>query len=436
MARGGVLKNGIRYFEGGGLGLGQLEAGLNAANSVVGYPYVYGDAGVTGFDCSGLMQYIYEAIAYGSPTPGPRYIGTYAWAAGGNGDMVPGPLEGGFNVYTDLTGHVGDGTHSGGDVMGSSYESIGGSGVTGGNSAAGNDGIWSIGGDQYTQSLPSPGTGMPSGDGSDPAGTIGQEVADWWTCQTEPYTGTASPSYPVNPWESQLPGMTQDYLNQVGQGTLGTAGYGGQPTGSSLQDWIVAALNGLGMDASPEAISKLESLAGQESSGDPNAMNPSGATGLMQLMPETWASYNNGGEITDPVANLMASIRYQMATYGGLVDFSPYAKGGFAMGPTMALAGESGAEFFANIEDRQASAMARRSLGTEGIGEGMAMLAERLNVIDATLHEQMKVMPTRAGEAMAGGVATRLTKDPHMHRALTGANERIARNLNYRGVKG
>lgn len=46
-----------------------------------------------------------------------------------------------------------------------------------------------------------------------------------------------------------------------------------------------------------------------ESRGDPMAANPSGATGLFQFMPKTWAQYGRGGDPTDPTANTDAYFR-------------------------------------------------------------------------------------------------------------------------------
>ena len=40
------------------------EAAAALAASLVGKPYVYGAAGPNGFDCSGLMYYIYRQLGY------------------------------------------------------------------------------------------------------------------------------------------------------------------------------------------------------------------------------------------------------------------------------------------------------------------------------------------------------------------------------------
>lgn len=46
-----------------------------------------------------------------------------------------------------------------------------------------------------------------------------------------------------------------------------------------------------------------------ESSMNPAARNPSGATGLFQFMPKTWAQYGQGKDPLDPYANTDAAMR-------------------------------------------------------------------------------------------------------------------------------
>jgi soluble lytic murein transglycosylase-like protein len=51
-----------------------------------------------------------------------------------------------------------------------------------------------------------------------------------------------------------------------------------------------------------------------ESGGDPHAVSPKGALGLMQLMPQTWselrARYGLGGDVFDPHDNIIAGAAY------------------------------------------------------------------------------------------------------------------------------
>lgn len=56
-----------------------------------------------------------------------------------------------------------------------------------------------------------------------------------------------------------------------------------------------------------------------ESAGDPHAVSPKGAAGLMQIMPDTWADlrarYGLGGDIYDPRDNIMAGAAFLREMY-------------------------------------------------------------------------------------------------------------------------
>lgn len=73
--------------------------------------------------------------------------------------------------------------------------------------------------------------------------------------------------------------------------------------------------------ASAEAGLPPELIAAQiyyESNWNPTAESPAGARGIAQFMPETWAEYGNGGDITDPNDAIPALGRY-MASVGDQV---------------------------------------------------------------------------------------------------------------------
>jgi hypothetical protein len=434
-AKGGISRGGVKYFAGGGLNDYQLQAGYDAGSSVIGSPYVYEMADPSvGFDCSGLMQWIYEAVAYGSPTPGPRYIGTYAWAAGGPGDMSPGPIDGAFNVYTDLSGWWeggGDGTHSSGDIMGTPFESVF-SGVANTSSAAGNDGIWAMG-DPAT--APDWAGADPSVASYEPYSNVASEVASWWDCQSAPVPDIgAAPMYTeVESWMTTLPGMTQDYLTDVADQTIGSLGSYGEPLGTTVRDWAIAGLNAAGMDASEEAIAAIEALANCESGGNPSATSPDGAMGLMQLMPDTWDLYGSGGDPYEPVANIVASIGYQMARYGYLVETCPYDKGGLALGPHMGLVGEAGHEAMLPLENKSVMSNLRVGLGTAGLEEGFAALAERVDNVAARVDHQTQTMPSSIGTHVKNSTDYNLANSPATHNSLNQGADRVARRKNLAG---
>jgi hypothetical protein len=56
-----------------------------------------------------------------------------------------------------------------------------------------------------------------------------------------------------------------------------------------------------------------------ESAGDPRAVSPKGAVGLMQIMPDTWADlrarYDLGTDIYDPRANILAGAAFLRELY-------------------------------------------------------------------------------------------------------------------------
>jgi len=61
----------------------------------------------------------------------------------------------------------------------------------------------------------------------------------------------------------------------------------------------------------------IEAVIMAESGGDPKAVSPKGAMGLMQLMPETWAElrdqYDIGADPFDPRTNILAGTAYLKA---------------------------------------------------------------------------------------------------------------------------
>ena len=73
---------------------------------------------------------------------------------------------------------------------------------------------------------------------------------------------------------------------------------------SSIQQMLTDSANQYGVDPNL-AIAVAE----QESGGDPNAVSPAGAQGVMQLMPATATSLGVNDPF-DPVQNIDAGVRY------------------------------------------------------------------------------------------------------------------------------
>jgi SLT domain-containing protein len=84
-------------------------------------------------------------------------------------------------------------------------------------------------------------------------------------------------------------------------------------------------------------LKPLMKLVQHESGGNPNARNDtpvaSGqhAQGLLQTIPSTFDAYNMnrlGNDITDPVQNAVAAIRYIMSRYGHVRKTPLFTEGG------------------------------------------------------------------------------------------------------------
>jgi SLT domain-containing protein len=121
---------------------------------------------------------------------------------------------------------------------------------------------------------------------------------------------------------AQLIGSTMKFLvdrikgfvsDQQGGGALP----GGQKgTSAQVAGWIKQALSLTGAPAG--WLGAMEILVNKESGGNTAARNPSGASGIAQLMPGTFAAYHmpGHGNIWNPVDNLIAGIRHLMAAWG------------------------------------------------------------------------------------------------------------------------
>lgn len=117
-----------------------------------------------------------------------------------------------------------------------------------------------------------------------------------------------------------------------------TTGGAGAATRAQMVAWARTALSataGLGHGGpTPGNISKILELAMKESNWivrslntwDVNAKNGNPSGGLMHVtLDKVGGSY---ARLYNPIQNMIASIRYQMARYGQLITFSPYAMGG------------------------------------------------------------------------------------------------------------
>ncbi|QPS98503.1 phage tail tape measure protein [Staphylococcus equorum] len=98
---------------------------------------------------------------------------------------------------------------------------------------------------------------------------------------------------------------------------LKTNNGGGKASGKYGKQ-IKQALGMAGLPQTSKYIKAWQEQARTESTFNPKAKNPSGASGLVQVKPETFAANKlpGHGDIWNPLDNLIAGMRYAKATYG------------------------------------------------------------------------------------------------------------------------
>ncbi|AMG20082.1 tape measure protein [Staphylococcus saprophyticus] len=111
---------------------------------------------------------------------------------------------------------------------------------------------------------------------------------------------------------------------------------GGGKAGGKYGSTIKQALGMAGLPQTSQYIKAWQEQARTESTFNPKAQNPSGASGLVQVKPATFGQYKlpGHGNIWNPLDNLIAGMRYAKARYGTKGMLSqighglPYATGG------------------------------------------------------------------------------------------------------------
>ncbi|MGO2108311.1 MAG: phage tail tape measure protein [Staphylococcus equorum] len=93
---------------------------------------------------------------------------------------------------------------------------------------------------------------------------------------------------------------------------------GGGKGGGKYGKQIKQALGMAGLPQTSKYIKAWQEQARTESTFNPKAKNPSGASGLVQVKPATFAANKlpGHGDIWNPLDNLIAGMRYAKATYG------------------------------------------------------------------------------------------------------------------------
>ena len=93
---------------------------------------------------------------------------------------------------------------------------------------------------------------------------------------------------------------------------------GGGKAGGKYGSTIKKALGMAGLPQTNQYIKAWQEQARTESTFNPKAYNPSGASGLVQVKPATFNAFKlpGHGDIWNPLDNLIAGMRYAKATYG------------------------------------------------------------------------------------------------------------------------
>ncbi len=262
---------------------------VNVAEKFLGVPYVYGGSSPSGFDCSGLVQYVFGQLGISMPrgSDAQAQIGTpvASLAAAAPGDLLF------FNSDGDPTGHVGiylgngmmiDAPHTGASVR--------------------IEPVWpSL--TEIRQVVP------PSISQSMSDGTFGTSLL-----VQVPGEGVVSSAGVIG----LQPSVSAASSNADG-GVLGS------DVPSDLAPIFLAAGSQYGV--SPQL---LAAVAQAESGFDPNAVSSAGAEGIMQLMPSTAASM--GVNPFDPAQAISAAAQL-LSSYIQQFGSIPLALAAYNAGP-------------------------------------------------------------------------------------------------------
>ncbi|WP_047503464.1 tape measure protein [Staphylococcus sp. ZWU0021] len=131
-------------------------------------------------------------------------------------------------------------------------------------------------------------------------------------------------------YEMQWNGVAKDPLPWLKKNN------GGGKAGGKYGSTIKQALGMAGLPQTSQYIKAWQEQARTESTFNPKAQNPSGASGLVQVKPATFNAFKlpGHGNIWNPLDNLIAGMRYAKATYGPKKMLNqighglPYATGG------------------------------------------------------------------------------------------------------------
>jgi len=366
-------RSGVRKFlEYGGEQLqqfasGGIAAGESFARAQVGKPYVWGGVGPGGYDCSGFMSAITNALL--GLNPYSRRFATGSFGANkGAGGLVPGK---GSAFVIGVTPNAGGGIgHTAGTLNGTNFESKGGAGVVSGGAARGATNSlfpWQF-------FLPQAGGSFVDGGGGGAPFDAAAWVADNFKNAVMKIMETFAPK---NLWEQGAQGLMTKGIDGLVQKAIAAAkavftttvtGSASAPAGSAALTKIVsdrAAKYGWGSPS--QQFNALSALIQKESSWNPTAQNPtSTAYGLFQFLNSTWATVG-GSKTSDPGLQTEYGLKYIQQRYKDPIGawafhkaHNWYDQGGILKpGATLALNGRGENEFVNTSE--QLGSLVRRS---------------------------------------------------------------------------
>lgn len=332
-------------------GSGPASGLLKAAEKYgEGHKYVWGAAGPTTFDCSGLVQYTLKH-AYGISYP--HYSGS----------------------QYGMTEHISKARARMGDL------------VFWGSGGSDHVGIYAGGNKYFSAESPAQGIHMNT-----LSSVVGKGAPMFGRVKGANMQGSNGKKVTVKANNS----LDRFVKNSVGQGFWKTmqkigdefgegGGQYGNPAGDGVQRWrglVRKALATLHLSTSGAMVNRVLRQIATESSGNPKIMggtdglNDGHAEGLMQVKPPTFAAYKLKGHnnIWNGYDNMLAGLNYAKHKYGPSLSYlgngQGYSKGGTHHGSGAFLVGEKGPEILnvpgdVKIDDHQTTRRKLRSLAKD-----------------------------------------------------------------------
>jgi hypothetical protein len=213
-------------------------------------------------------------------------------------------------------------------------------------------------------------------------------------------------------------------------------GGGGGDCASQLQPAIdQLGVSGRGYENTMPGLIQCESGgdSGAINDWDSNAAAGTPSIGCTQMIQPTFDAYAqpNCTDISDPLCNIMASIAYQEARYGGPVPGCPYNAGGLGTAPHIGFM-EKG-DFVLPLHNGAVMAQARKGIGVEGIGVGLEVVASEVRGVREEVKQTRVTLPSGIGSVVRNGVRENIALAPDYREALGQSAEVAALRMNFSG---